>query len=111
MATRTIKQALIDEVFYPLADGKVENVLLMRGIIGSDPITRDVLSENEFKGALADCLSAVVEQALNFSEADKSVSIPSAEQITIMKKKINSIYASIGEKSADLSEPAVTFGV
>lgn len=111
MATRTIKQALIDEVFYPLPDGKVDNVLLSRGIKGNDEVSRDVLNSDAFKGALADCLAAVVEQALNFSEADKSVAIPSESQIVLMKKRVNALYKAIGEQAADLGEPTVTFGL
>lgn len=111
MATRTIKQALVDEVFYPLADGKVDNVLLCRDINGDEEVTREALNSDAFKGALADCLAAVVEQALNFSEADKSINMPSSEQIALMKKKINVLYKAIGESSVDLGEPTVTFGV
>lgn len=111
MTARTIKQALIDEVFYPLADGKVDNVILCRGINGDEDVSCNVLKSDAFKGALADCLAAVVEQALNFSEADKSVTMPSSEQISLMKKRVNALYKAIGEGSVDLGEPTVTFGV
>lgn len=111
MATRTIKQALIDEVFYPLAEGKIDNVLLMRSLDGDEEVTRESLLSNEFKGALADCLTAVIEQALNFSEADKSVSMPSATQISLMAKRVTALRKSIGEANDDLGEPCVTFGL
>lgn len=111
MAARTIRQALIDEVFYPIPDGKVENILLARGVDGDEPVTKETLTGDLFKGALADCLAAVVEQALNFSEADKSVSTLSTSQVAILKKKVNALYASIGESGVDLGEPSVTFGL
>ncbi len=93
MAARTIRQALIDEVFYPIPDGKVENVLLARGVNGDEPVTKETLT------------------ALNFSEADKSVSTLSTSQVAILKKKVNALYASIGESGVDLGEPSVTFGL
>lgn len=106
---RTVRQALIDEVFYPLAEGKVDNVILCRDLDGEAEVDKETLKSDAFIGAVADCLSAVIEQALNFSEADKSVSVPSAQQIVLLKKRINNIYASIGEERQGFDEPSVTF--
>lgn len=108
---RTVRQALVDEVFYPLAEGKVENVILCRDLNGDAEVDKATLTSDAFLGAVADCLSAVIEQALNFSEADKSVSVPSSQQIVLLKKRINSIYSSIGEGQQGFDEPSVTFGL
>lgn len=108
---RTVRQALIDEVFYPLADGKVDNVLLLRDIDSEAEVTKETLQSDAFQGALADCLTAVIEQAVNFSEADKSVNVPTEAQIKILKTRVNAIYTNIGEETQDFDEPTVTFGL
>lgn len=110
MKMRTIKQALIDEVFYPLSDGLIDNKLMIRDINGNDEISKDILLSDAFKGALADCLTSVVEQAVNFSEADKSVNVPTNEQLKALKVRINSLYKAIGEEERNFDSPVVTFG-
>lgn len=90
---KTIRQALIDEVHFPLQDGFVENKLIARGLNPDDTCTPEVLRSKDFKGAYADCLYSLIE-APGFSEADISVSLGDKELIL---KKVNSIYKSIGE--------------
>lgn len=101
---KTVRQALIDEIHYPISEGFVENKLLSRGLGPDDWLTADVLKSNEFKGAVADCLWSLIE-APSFSEADKSISLADRD---IILRKVNSIYLSIGEKAVDTADkPAV----
>lgn len=101
---KTVRQALIDEIHYPISEGFVENKLLSRGLSPDDELTIDVLKSNEFTGAIADCLWSLIE-APNFSEADKSISL--ADRNVILRK-VNSLYLSIGETAVDLADkPAV----
>lgn len=103
---KTILQALIDEIDYPFPQGKFENKLLARGLDGEDVLTYEVLTSSQFKGAVADCLYSLIE-AINFSEADKSVSITYKDLIL---KKMNALYASIGEPEKCFGEPMVYIG-
>lgn len=101
---KTVRQALIDEIHYPISEGFVENKLFSRGLDPDDELTIDVLKSNEFKGAVADCLWSLIE-APSFSEADKSISLADRD---IILRKANSIYLSIGEKAVDIADkPAV----
>ena len=102
---KTVRQALLDEIHYPISEGFVENKLLSRGLNPDDELILDVLKSNEFRGAVADCLWSLIE-APNFSEADKSISLGDRNAIL---KKVNAIYLSIGEKAVDLADkPMVT---
>ena len=103
---RTIAQALKDEIYYPVNAGKIENVLLRRGLDGSGEISADVLNSPEFNGAIADCLYSLVE-APNLSESDISISLQDRKLIL---KKANAIYTSIGEQEKNLDEPKVYVG-
>lgn len=107
---KTIKQALLDEIYYPINEGLVDNKILSRDLEADAELTVDIYKSNSFKGALADCLLSVVEQATSISEADKSVQILSDKQITILQKRINNIYASIGEEEQDFNLAVVEFG-
>lgn len=103
---KTILQALIDEIDYPFPTGKFENKLLARNLSSEDEATCDVLTGKAFKGAVADCLYSLVE-AVNFSEADKSINLPDRE---VILKKMNAIYISIGESDKCVGEPTVYIG-
>ena len=104
---KTILQALIDEVQYPLSVGTLENKLLYRGLDPAGDYVIDVAHSNEFKGAVADCLYALID-APNFNEADKSFSLSDKNLIL---KKANAMYKSIGEKEISLvDEPMVYIG-
>lgn len=103
---RTIAQALKDEIHYPLKDGFIENKLMRRGLDGSGEISAEVLSSPEFNGTVADCLYSLIE-APNFSESDISISLQDRDLIL---KKVNAIYASIGEEEKNLDQPKVYVG-
>ncbi len=103
---KTILQALIDEIDYPFPQGKFENKLLARNLNGEDEVTYEVITSKEFKGAVADCLYSLIE-AINFSEADKSINLPDRD---VILKKMNAIYASIGETDKCVGEPTVYIG-
>lgn len=103
---RTTAQALKDEILYPIGEGFISNRLLARGLDGDSEITVETLNCNEFRGAVADCLYALVESP-NFSESDISISL--ADRNLILKKA-NSIYAAIGEEVKALDQPAVRIG-
>lgn len=102
---KTVRQALLDEVHYPISEGFVENKLLSRGLNPEDGLSLETLNSNEFRGAVADCLWSLIE-APNFSEADKSISLGDREIILI---KVNSIYQSIGEKAVDFADKPKVF--
>ena len=100
---KTVRQALIDEIHYPISEGFLDNKLLARGLYADDEVTMDVLHSNEFKGAVADCLCSLIE-APNISESDKSISLGDRNLIL---KKVNAIYLSIGEKAVDFADKPV----
>lgn len=92
---KTIKQALIDEVAYPLGEGAIENKLIARGIDSEETFSTEVANSREYRGALADCLYSLID-APNFSEAGYSISLSDKDAIL---KKANSLYSSIGEET------------
>lgn len=104
---KTIAQTLIDEIHYPLQDGFVENRLMARGLDAEGEITAEILTGNQFKGAVADCLWSLL-QAPNISEADKSVSLPNPDKILNLA---NSYYRAIGEEEKTFGEATVRFGM
>lgn len=101
--SKTIRQALIDEIIYPLPEGKVENKMIARGINGDDEYTLEVAKSDEYRGAYADCLIALL-QSVGFSESDKSVNALSDETKKRLLSIANSIYKAIGEEEV-LAEP------
>lgn len=103
---KTIRQALKDEVGYPIGDGFIENKLIARGLDGDGAISASVINSKEFLGASADCLFALVD-APNFSESDISISL--ADRNLILKKA-NYLYRTIGEEEKTLDEPMVYVG-
>lgn len=103
---KTIREALIDEIIYPIPEGLVENKLIARGVDGSQEYTIEVAKSNDYKGCFADCLVALV-QAVNFSESDKSVGSLSDEVKKKLLARANSIYEAIGEEAVPDLEPMV----
>ena len=103
---KTIAQALIDEIHYPLPEGFVANKLLARGLDGEGEISAAIITGREFMGAVADCLWSLI-QAPNISESDKSVSLPDRDAIL---KLANTYYREIGEEEKTYGEPTVRFG-
>jgi len=105
---KTIRQALIDEIHFPLDyDGMkfYENKLIYRGLNGDDEFTAEVAHSKEWIGAVADCLSSII-VAPNFNEADKSVYMYEGEKELILKQA-NKLYASIGEDENMIDAPMV----
>lgn len=105
---KTIKQALIDEIHYPIPLGFVENKLIERELNGNEEYTFDIAKSSNWKGALADCLYSLV-QAVNLSESDKSIGTLSDKDKEILLVRVNALYKSIGE-SPTLGQPMVYIG-
>lgn len=106
---KTIIQALIDEVHYPIPYGFVENKCIERSLSIDSEYTIDVAKSDAFRGALADCLYSLV-HAVNFSESDKSIGNLSDAQRKIILKRANSLYLTIGEEEKECDEPKVYWG-
>lgn len=100
---KTVREALLDEILYPIPEGKVDNKMIARGLDGDNEFTAEVAKSSEYRGCFADCLIALI-QSVSFSESDKSVSALSDE----VKKKLltiaNNIYKTIGEEEV-IDEP------
>lgn len=104
---KTIKQALIDEIIYPIPEGLVDNKIIERGLNAESPFDLEISKKNEYKGAVADCLIALV-QSVNFSEADKSIGGLSDEAKKSLHLRANAIYKAIGEPEiVSTAEPIV----
>lgn len=101
---KTIMQALKDEIHYKLSNGFFENRLLERELKADDECTVELFKSKQFKGAVADCLSSLIE-APNFSEGDVSFSLSDKDKIL---SRANAIYKSIGEPT--IGEPMVYIG-
>lgn len=105
---KTIKQALIDEIHYPIPIGFVENKMIERQLNGDDEYTFEVAQSKEWKGALADCLYSLI-QAVSLSESDKSIGTLSDKDKERLLVRINALYKTIGESPA-LGQPMVYIG-
>lgn len=105
---KTIKQALIDEIHYPIPLGFVENKMIERQLNGDDEYTFEVAQSKEWKGALADCLYSLI-QAVNLSESDKSIGTLSDKDKERLLVRINALYKTIGESPA-IGQPMVYIG-
>lgn len=102
---KTIMQALIDEIHYPIGSGIIENKMILRGLNADDEFDVQAAKSNAFVGAVADCLFSLI-SAPNFSEADKSFSLSDK---TLILRKVNSLYNSIGEPSVALEEKPMVY--
>ena len=105
---KTIKQALIDEIHYPIPLGFVENKMIERQLNGDDEYTFEVAQSKEWKGALADCLYSLI-QAVSLSESNKSIGTLSDKDKERLLVRINALYKTIGESPA-LGQPMVYIG-
>jgi hypothetical protein len=101
---KTILQALMDEVYYPVKPGKAENMLYARGLNPEEICTAETFRDNAYIGAVADTLVSLV-QAINFSEADTSISISDKDKILQLA---NQYYRTIGESDKCVGLPVVT---
>lgn len=105
---KTIQQALIDEVLYPLPLGLVENIMVKRGL-GDGVFTQSVAESEAYIGALADCLYSLI-TAINFSESDKSIGSLTDKDKTRILARANHYYGLIGEDAVNDGEPMVMVG-
>ncbi len=103
---KTVIQALVDEVHYPIPVGFVENVVIKRGMNGDESFSAEIAASSPYKGALADCLFSLI-QAINFSEADKSVGALTDAQRKLLLKRANRLYGEIGEDEVYDGSPTV----
>lgn len=105
---KTILQALVDEIHYPIPLGFIENKLIERKLNGDDEYSYEVAQSDEWKGVLADCLYSLI-QAVSLSESDKSVGTLSDKDKERLLIRINALYKAIGESPA-LGQPMVYIG-
>ena len=98
---KTIAQALIDEVHYPISYGFVENVCIRRGLNPGDDFSKNVAEGISYTGAWADCLISLL-QSVSLGEADKSVGALTDQQRKAILTKANKLYSSIGEEEVAL---------
>ncbi len=105
---KTIKQALVDEIHYPIPQGFIENKLIERKLDGDELFTYEVAQSNEWKGALADCLYSLI-QAVSLSESDKSIGTLTDSDKQKLLIRINALYKAIGE-NPELGQPMVHIG-
>lgn len=106
---KTISQALIDEIHYPLGEGYVENVVIKRGLLPDEVFTEEVANSDGYKGAVADCFYSLI-HSVNFSEGDKSIGSLSDSDKKRILAIANSIYSSIGEPIKNIDTPKVYIG-
>lgn len=104
--SKTVRQALIDEVHYPIPAGHVDNIIIKRGLAGESEFSKEIAESNEYKGALSDCLFSLL-QAINFSESDKSVGTLTDKQRELILSWVNSLRKEIGEPEVDDGKPRV----
>lgn len=100
---KTVRQALLDEILYPIPEGKIENKLIARGLTGNEEYDPEMAKSASFKGCFADCLIALL-QSVSFSESDKSVSALSDEAKKRLLKIANSIYDELGEPLVEIED-------
>lgn len=105
---KTIQQALIDSVLYPIPVGLVENIMIERGL-ENEEFDSVVAQSSEYIGALADCLYALV-TAVSFSESDKSIGNLSDKDKAMILKRANELYDELGEDMKPTDEPMVFVG-
>ena len=105
---KTIREALIDEIIYPIPEGLVDNKLIARNLDGDDEYTFETAKSKEYRGAFADCLVALT-QSVNFSEADKSVGALTSDDKKQLRIRANSIYRTIGEPEIESDDEPVVY--
>lgn len=104
--SKTVLEALRDDIHYPVQTGHLENRLLVRGLDSETECTQDIITSDSYKGALADSLKLLL-TAPNFSEADKSFSQSEKDAII---EVMNLLYSEIGEDESTVEQPKVFMG-
>lgn len=105
---KTVKQALIDAIHYPISIGFVENTMIERQLDEDAEYDYEVSQSKAFKGALADCLYSLL-QAVSISESDKSIGTLSDKDKERLLIRISNLYKSIGEDPV-IGQPMVYIG-
>ena len=103
---KTIGQALVDEIHFPIPYGYIENTCIKRALEIDATFDTEAANSDAYKGALADCLYSLV-QAVNFSESDKSIGSLTEDQRKAILVRVNKLYNSIGEEEVAISQPMV----
>lgn len=107
---KTIKQALIDEIHYPISNGFVENVMIKRGLADDQVFSYEVSKSSAYIGAVADCLYSLL-HAVNYSEAGMSVGTLSTSDKEAILLRVNKMYKTIGEAEVQTkAKPMVYIG-
>lgn len=105
---KTVLQAIIDEIYYPINKGLVENRLMCRGLSSTTEFTPQTAGSDAFKGALADSLLTLI-QAVNISESDKSIGAMTDTQRKALLLRINKLYSAIGEEEVTLEPKPMVY--
>ncbi len=100
--SKTIRQALKDEIFYPLSEGFIDNKLIERGLEAEAQYTQEVTQSKGWKGALADCLISLI-QSTSLSEADKSIGSLTNDDKERLLRRARRLLNDIGEELEDES--------
>lgn len=103
---KTIGQALVDEIHFPIPYGYIENTCIKRALDIEATFDTEIANSDAYKGTLADCLYSLI-QVVNFSESDKSIGSLSEDQRKAILVQVNKLYNSIGEDVVTLSQPMV----
>ena len=106
---KTVIQALISKVHWPIPEEFAETVCIERQLDKDAAFDYAMSQDSKFKGAMADCLYSLA-QAINFSEAGKSVGNLTDEQRRLMLRRANALYKDIGEEEKETGAPTVYFG-
>jgi hypothetical protein len=104
---KTILQSLVDEIYYPISEGLIENKLIKRELDGTAEFTKAVSESASYKGCLADCLISLL-QAISVSEADKSVSGYTDQDKKMLLDRANELYGEINEPIVTIGAPKVS---
>jgi hypothetical protein len=105
---KSILQAILDEVYYPINEGLVENKIISRRMDPDEEYSADVAESDPFKGALADTLLTLIQQ-VNVSEADKSFGALTDKQREALLTRINNLYKAIGEEEVELEAKPMVY--
>lgn len=94
---RTLTQALIDEIGYPIGEGFATNRLIARGLCPAAPAEPSTIRGAAFQGATADCLVALVRMP-NITEGDYRIDLSDRG---LLLRHANAIYRTLGEPTID----------
>ena len=99
---KTVGQALVDEIHFPIPYGFVENACIKRDLEIESEFIGDIARSDAYKGTLADCLLSLI-HAVIFFEVDLFIGSLSEDQRKAILVQVNSLYNSIGEDEVSLT--------